>query len=79
MATVQGGWLAKKGEKLMSPQLPAEQNRSRRISAVHLEHGLRQIHADCANLSQGRLPQVVFNTSSWHTKAIGGVHPIGTT
>jgi hypothetical protein len=32
---------------------------------VNLEHVLRQIQPDCANLSHGRLPQVVlFNTST---------------
>jgi hypothetical protein len=31
---------------------------------MNLEHVLRQIHPDCANLTHGRLPQVVLNTST---------------
>jgi hypothetical protein len=53
------------GKNLVPPQLLAEQDCSRRIGAVHLEHALRQIHPDCANFSHGRLPQVVLiNTST---------------
>jgi hypothetical protein len=41
--------------------LLAEQNRARCIGSVGLEDTLRKIQPDCANLSHGRLPQVVFN------------------
>jgi hypothetical protein len=44
--------------------LLAEQNRARCIGSVGLEDTLRKIQPDCANLSHGRLPQVVFNTST---------------
>src|SRR4051794_14975661 len=47
-------------EDLVPPQLPAEQDRARCIGTVNLEDTLRQIHADCANFTHGRLPQVVF-------------------
>src|ERR671916_2707205 len=60
------GWLRREERKdLVPPQLPAEQHRSRCIGTVNLEHALRQIHPNRANLSHGRLPQVVLiNTST---------------
>src|ERR1700682_6682122 len=46
------------------PQLRAEPPRPRNTRPMHLEYVLRQIQADCPNLAHGRLPQVVFNTST---------------
>jgi hypothetical protein len=51
-------------ENLMPLKLLAEQDRSGCISSVHLEHVLRQVQADCANLTHGRLPQVVLINAS---------------
>jgi hypothetical protein len=42
------------------PQLLAEQDRAGCISSMNLKDTLRQIQTDFANLSYGRLPQVVF-------------------
>jgi hypothetical protein len=44
---------------------------------MSLEDVLRDIQADRANLSHGRLPQRVFSTPPlWRSDAAGGVHPI---
>ena len=51
------GWLGREErEDLVPPQLLAEQNRSRCIGSVSLEHAFRQIQTDRANFSHGRLP-----------------------
>ena len=51
-------------EHLVPPQPLAEQDRARGIGTVHLKDMLRQIQTDCANLSHGRLPQVVLTNTS---------------
>src|SRR3954453_10024214 len=58
------GLARKEGEHLRAPELLAENDGARRARAVRLEHVLGQIQADGANLFHGRLPLVVFNTTT---------------
>src|SRR6202030_3033790 len=64
------------GEKLfqlLAPQLTSLNNFPRCINPVNLEHVLRQIQTNRANLLHGRSPCLVESTSPvWHTDAVGG-------
>ena len=52
MPTRQGGILLKKEvNDLLAPQLTSDEDPSRTIHAVHLEHVLGEINADGANLN----------------------------
>src|ERR1700738_3676435 len=56
-----------------APKLTPQHHRSRCINPVNLEHVLRQIQTNHANLAHGRLPCLVESTSPvWHTDAVGG-------
>jgi hypothetical protein len=58
------GLTREEGQDLLAPKLLAEQDGAGRARAVRLKHALRQIQSDGANLTHGRLPRVVFNTST---------------
>src|SRR3954470_21233492 len=73
-----GAWRKLREELLhrAAPKLATQHNGSRSINSVNLEHVLRQIQTNCANLAHGRLPCLVESTSPvWHTDAVGGRPP----
>src|SRR3954470_11814439 len=47
-----------------TPKLATQHNGSRCINRVNLEHVLRQIQTNCANLAHGRLPCLVESTTT---------------
>jgi hypothetical protein len=52
------------GEQLAARQPTAKHCASGRIRAVRVKNVLGYIQTDCGNFRHGRLPQVVFNTST---------------
>ena len=65
---------------LVATQLLAKHDLAVRVHAVHLEHVLGQIEADCRNLHGGRSFRYkwLLTLPLWHVDALigWGVHPI---
>jgi hypothetical protein len=71
-----GGKLRKELLHRATPKLTLQHNASQSIYPVNLEHVLRQIQTNRANLVHGRLPCLVESTSPvWHIDAVGGRPP----
>jgi transposase len=70
-------WLARKeAQHLLAPELLAEQDGAGCARPVRLEHVLRQIQTDGANLFHGRLPSSGSQQPPpWHVDAVGGRPP----
>jgi len=71
-----GGKLRKELFHRATPKLTLQHNASQSIYPVNLEHVLRQIQTNRANLVHGRLPCLVESTSPvWRIDAVGGRPP----
>jgi hypothetical protein len=59
-----GRLTGEKVEQFAPFELATENHRTALISAMRMKNVLGDIQTDCDNLRHGRLPQVVFNTST---------------